>query len=590
MEKLKENRGITLIVLVITIIVILILAGIVLNLTVGENGILKRTQQAGEQYKISEILEKLELEKVDLVAKKNGDTPSVQEYVEHLISKGIITTADVENIDDNTKNIIVDGYKFLVEKETNGNIKITYQGKADGKPKIANIQVIEVKPNSIKVKVITSQLNGGTFTYGIKNITTNETSYTVVASKISQNEYEFTGLIQDNEYKIEVKIENDKGEDTKQTNTAIKAELPPVSEISLNKTTLSIQKGSKETLTATVLPTNAKDTTVTWESCDESIATVSTTGEVTAVAEGTATITATANGGIGINATCSITVTPPPPPTAGVGGTTHSPKAIQYTWEELGEIAKVISNNYGTEEGKVNNQTVEVNVSINGKSDKLGIGDWTTVNGKKVRILGFNHDELVDQSVYGGANTYAGISFEYVDFIISGAAMNSTANNSGGWGACALRKTLNGTSGDKTNGTIAGLGNKEQIKKVKKEYIATYNNASSVTTSEDYLWLLSCSEIWNNGYQSGAYGYAITKEGERYKYYDVNLGDLGFDKSSSVTSKSTKYELVWLRSASNRYKGSFCGVDEYGRCEDTNANLIDRYRLGPNCACPGFAV
>ena len=44
------KRGITLIALVITIIILLILAGITLNLTLGQNGIITRAQQAGKNY------------------------------------------------------------------------------------------------------------------------------------------------------------------------------------------------------------------------------------------------------------------------------------------------------------------------------------------------------------------------------------------------------------------------------------------------------------------------------------------------------------------------------------------------------------
>ena len=105
-------------------------------------------------------------------------------------------------------------------------------------------------------------------------------------------------------------------------------------------------------------------------------------------------------------------VTPPPicPTTAEVGGTTHTAKQIQYTWGELNSIAKVISDNYGTGIGQINNDTAEVKVSINGKSDTLGIGDYTTVNGYQVRILGFNHDELTDQTIYGGTYYFCGVS------------------------------------------------------------------------------------------------------------------------------------------------------------------------------------
>jgi type II secretory pathway pseudopilin PulG len=50
MKNFKTQKGITLIALVITIIVLLILAGITINLTVGQNGIITTAQQAGKNY------------------------------------------------------------------------------------------------------------------------------------------------------------------------------------------------------------------------------------------------------------------------------------------------------------------------------------------------------------------------------------------------------------------------------------------------------------------------------------------------------------------------------------------------------------
>lgn len=88
-----------------------------------------------------------------------------------------------------------------------------------------------------------------------------------------------------------------------------------VESITLNKTATTLLPGNTETLSvASVTPDNANDQTVTWSSNKTSVATVnSTTGEVTAVAPGTATITATANDGSGVTATCAVTVTLPYP-------------------------------------------------------------------------------------------------------------------------------------------------------------------------------------------------------------------------------------------------------------------------------------
>ena len=78
-----------------------------------------------------------------------------------------------------------------------------------------------------------------------------------------------------------------------------------VSSVSLNKSTLSLTVGGSETLTATVLPSNATDKTVTWTVSPSGYATVSG-GRVTASKAGSCTVTASAGGK---SATCTVTVT-----------------------------------------------------------------------------------------------------------------------------------------------------------------------------------------------------------------------------------------------------------------------------------------
>lgn len=80
-----------------------------------------------------------------------------------------------------------------------------------------------------------------------------------------------------------------------------------VTSVTLNKSSVTVAPGSKTTLTATVLPSNAKDKTIAWTTSDSSVVTVSNAGVVTGVAEGTATITATTSNGL--TATATVTVT-----------------------------------------------------------------------------------------------------------------------------------------------------------------------------------------------------------------------------------------------------------------------------------------
>ena len=81
------------------------------------------------------------------------------------------------------------------------------------------------------------------------------------------------------------------------------------SSISLSQSSITLPIGSTQTLTATILPANASNKSVTWSSSDESIATVDANGKVTAVSEGLATITATTNDGSNLSASCSVNVT-----------------------------------------------------------------------------------------------------------------------------------------------------------------------------------------------------------------------------------------------------------------------------------------
>ena len=83
-----------------------------------------------------------------------------------------------------------------------------------------------------------------------------------------------------------------------------------VTGVTLNQSTLSLTIGEKQTLVATVAPGNATNKNVEWTSYGPSIATVdASTGEVTAVALGTATITVTTADG-GKTADCVVTVVP----------------------------------------------------------------------------------------------------------------------------------------------------------------------------------------------------------------------------------------------------------------------------------------
>ncbi|MDR0232329.1 MAG: Ig-like domain-containing protein, partial [Dysgonamonadaceae bacterium] len=94
--------------------------------------------------------------------------------------------------------------------------------------------------------------------------------------------------------------------------TPISTDPVDVTGVSLNKNTTSLKVGLSEQLTATITPSNATNKNVTWNSSNPSVATVSSTGLVTALTEGGTTITVTTKDG-NKTAQCVVTVTPKSP-------------------------------------------------------------------------------------------------------------------------------------------------------------------------------------------------------------------------------------------------------------------------------------
>ena len=91
---------------------------------------------------------------------------------------------------------------------------------------------------------------------------------------------------------------------SKSCTVTVNAKLVPATDITLDKTSLTLTNNATATLKATVTPEDTTDT-VTWSSSNPDVATVDENGVVTAKANGTATITAKAGGH---SATCEVKV------------------------------------------------------------------------------------------------------------------------------------------------------------------------------------------------------------------------------------------------------------------------------------------
>ena len=115
----RTDKGITLIALVITIIVLLILVGVSIATLTGENGILTRASEAAEQTEIAEEKEAISLAYSGVMADTNGTGVSAKELQEELQKNGY--TATVTDNGDGTLTVIFEsGREYTID--SNGNI------------------------------------------------------------------------------------------------------------------------------------------------------------------------------------------------------------------------------------------------------------------------------------------------------------------------------------------------------------------------------------------------------------------------------------------------------------------------------------
>lgn len=125
-QKLKSNKAITLIALVVTIVVLLILAGISLNLVLGNNGLIKKSKDAKEETTVADEKEKVEMAYVSAALKKLGDTVTAEELQTELDSSVGTGKTVVTSNGDGTLNVLFNetGHNYNVDEGTVEKVEI----------------------------------------------------------------------------------------------------------------------------------------------------------------------------------------------------------------------------------------------------------------------------------------------------------------------------------------------------------------------------------------------------------------------------------------------------------------------------------
>lgn len=114
----RNNKGITLIALVVTIIVLLILAGISIGAITGNNGIINQAQNAKDDTQYSQWEEQIDTAIIDAESKHRN--PTMDDVIDELINKEIISNES--QVDKTTGAITTNEPSYVIEDKLNDYI------------------------------------------------------------------------------------------------------------------------------------------------------------------------------------------------------------------------------------------------------------------------------------------------------------------------------------------------------------------------------------------------------------------------------------------------------------------------------------
>ena len=300
-----KNKGITLIALVLTIIILLILSGISIS-NLNGSGLFSKAQEA---TRISELKEIEEAARISYMERQldeitEGNETTIAGVISDLREKGYIIKEKV--IEENSiLGIFLRNNEIIMEKEAIEIVtyeivydegKVRYFVEVQGKD-------YEILFNNGEITVNTEESNIDE-TQIVRNEVTVETKdANIVKATIKENTEDIllesgtTGGI------VEVTITEKNSNVTKTFNVVVKE---PATSLTVTPTEVTIMRESTTKLTATLEPSNTTDKVV-WNSSDEAIAKVSEDGTVTGMAIGTVIITAKCGE---FTQNCTITVEP----------------------------------------------------------------------------------------------------------------------------------------------------------------------------------------------------------------------------------------------------------------------------------------
>lgn len=311
-----------------------------------------------------------------------------------------------------------------------------------------------------------------------------------------------------------------------------------VTSVSVSPTELTLKKGATGNITATVLPENATNKNVSFTSTKPSVATVSDTGVVTAVAKGEATIIVTTEDG-GKTAMCSVTVTEDAQSIA-VNSVSLDVHEATLKINETKKLTATITPENATNQNvsfKSNNPSV-ASVSADGTVTAIATGEAeitvTTEDGAKTDkcVVTVTEEEIPPVSVNGVSLTETQISLK----------KNDTKQ---------LRAVV--LPEDATNKNVSWTSDKTDIATVDETGIVTAvakGEATITVTTEDGGYTASCKVTVTEDSEP------VDPEDPKPDPKDEPESDLGEDSYDDISDYTEPHAIYLVKGQKVRIPGS----------------------------------
>ena len=424
---MRRERGITTIGLVVTIIVMLILAGVTISLMQGNSGIISKADESKSQTERKEVIEKAKMTVSEKVVNNGGNELTRSELKEILEQYFInvpedytletilktkeengkyeIKVSEIYDRDIMTENEETDGSTEVVPPTSstnveNGNSGNTGSGGNTGGTGNTNSESTSGGnsnntgnggSNSTEIDVTKVEMDKQTATVDINGENTVQLNAKVIPSNANKNT-EITWISK----KKAVASVNQKGLVTGKTvgNSMIMATSQngysadclvvcqaKITGIKINPVTANMTVGQKITLTATTSPEIVTEN-VTWKSRNEDVAKVDNNGNVTGIGKGVVEIIAQNPGGT-IQAVCTVTVK-------------INPTEIRLNYSKL--VLDKNSSNIPKLEATILPDTTYVNNSIVWDSSNKNV---VTVENGKLTLIGNGKTQITAKTENG---------------------------------------------------------------------------------------------------------------------------------------------------------------------------------------------